>query len=207
MCVGMTDHRTDSAVGAIRPGCGPGCAGRRSIASPCADGGCGRMSPASRFLAAAAATTPTARTNRQEAGADCRRPRRWSAAWRWCWGSSFWSFGRFAGRRPTRMGTLPAEVFEVLGRAPLANRQQAMMLRCGNKLLLVSAGVAGTETADRNHRSRRGRSPGGLCRQGRSAAPRRPSARCFGRRRTAMREALGQWSEMREGGNRGVAAD
>jgi len=33
----------------------------------------------------------------------------------------------------------------VLGRAPLANRQQAHLLRCGNKLLLVSAGTAGTE--------------------------------------------------------------
>ena len=46
---------------------------------------------------------------------------------------------------PPGASLLPAEAFEVLGRAPLANRQQAHLLRCGNKLLLISAGAAGTE--------------------------------------------------------------
>jgi len=46
---------------------------------------------------------------------------------------------------PPGAALLPAEAFEVLGRAPLANRQQAHLLRCGNKLLLVSTGAAGTE--------------------------------------------------------------
>jgi flagellar biogenesis protein FliO len=46
---------------------------------------------------------------------------------------------------PPGASLLPAEAFEVLGRAPLANRQQAHLLRCGNKLLLISAGTAGTE--------------------------------------------------------------
>jgi flagellar biogenesis protein FliO len=41
---------------------------------------------------------------------------------------------------------LPKEVVEVLGRAPLAGRQQLHLLRCGRKLLLVSAGSAGVET-------------------------------------------------------------
>jgi flagellar biogenesis protein FliO len=41
---------------------------------------------------------------------------------------------------------LPGEVFEVLGRAPLTNRQQVHLLRCGSKLLLVSITPAGTET-------------------------------------------------------------
>jgi len=41
---------------------------------------------------------------------------------------------------------LPSEVIEVLGRAPLANRQQIHLLRCGNKLLLVSATPTGVET-------------------------------------------------------------
>jgi flagellar biogenesis protein FliO len=41
---------------------------------------------------------------------------------------------------------LPKEVVEVLGRAPLANRQQLHLLRCGHKLLLVSATPAGVET-------------------------------------------------------------
>lgn len=51
-----------------------------------------------------------------------------------------WVFRRML---PSGAGPLPPEVFEVLGRAPLANRQQAHLLRCGNKVLLVSAGVAG----------------------------------------------------------------
>jgi flagellar biogenesis protein FliO len=46
---------------------------------------------------------------------------------------------------PPGAAMLPAEAFEVLGRAPLANRQQAHLLRFGNKLLLVSTGAAGTE--------------------------------------------------------------
>jgi flagellar protein FliO/FliZ len=46
---------------------------------------------------------------------------------------------------PPGAALLPTEAFEVLGRAPLANRQQAHLLRCGNKLLLISAGAAGTE--------------------------------------------------------------
>lgn len=41
---------------------------------------------------------------------------------------------------------LPKEVFEVLGRAPLATRQQVHLLRCGKKLLLVSVTPAGVET-------------------------------------------------------------
>jgi flagellar protein FliO/FliZ len=46
---------------------------------------------------------------------------------------------------PAGAALLPSAAFEVLGRAPLANRQQAHLLRCGNKLLLISAGAAGTE--------------------------------------------------------------
>ena len=46
---------------------------------------------------------------------------------------------------PPGAALLPTEAFEVLGRAPLANRQQAHLLRCGNKLLLISAGAAGAE--------------------------------------------------------------
>ena len=41
---------------------------------------------------------------------------------------------------------LPREVFDILGRAPLGARQQVQLLRCGNKLLLVSITPAGTET-------------------------------------------------------------
>ena len=41
---------------------------------------------------------------------------------------------------------LPKEVFDILGRAPLGARQQVQLLRCGNKLLLVSITPAGVET-------------------------------------------------------------
>jgi flagellar biogenesis protein FliO len=41
---------------------------------------------------------------------------------------------------------LPREVFDILGRAPLGVRQQVQLLRCGNKLLLVSITPNGTET-------------------------------------------------------------
>jgi hypothetical protein len=41
---------------------------------------------------------------------------------------------------------LPKEVFEILGRAPLGARQQVQLLRCGNKLLLVSVTPGGAET-------------------------------------------------------------
>jgi len=51
-------------------------------------------------------------------------------------------------RRATPPGSapLPGEAFQVLGRAPLAQRQQAYLLRCGNKLLLVSVTATGSET-------------------------------------------------------------
>ena len=50
--------------------------------------------------------------------------------------------------RPKESTTLSAEVVEVLGRVPLAGRQQAQLIRVGNKLLLValSTGVAETLT-------------------------------------------------------------
>jgi len=47
---------------------------------------------------------------------------------------------------PKSLTPLPAEVVEVLGRAPLAGRQQMHLLRCGRKLLLVSVTPAGAET-------------------------------------------------------------
>jgi len=47
---------------------------------------------------------------------------------------------------PRGSGVLPPEAFEVLGRAPLANHQQAQLLRCGNRLLLIAVNVAGAET-------------------------------------------------------------
>ena len=47
---------------------------------------------------------------------------------------------------PRGFGMLPPEAFEILGRAPLANRQQAQLVRCGNKLLLVAVNTEGAQT-------------------------------------------------------------
>ncbi len=44
------------------------------------------------------------------------------------------------------LATLPSDVFETLGRAPLTNRQQVHLLRWGSKLLLVSVTPDGAET-------------------------------------------------------------
>ena len=74
---------------------------------------------------------------------------------------------------PGGLGILPAEAFEVLGRAPLANRQQVHLLRCGNKLLLVAVAGAGagaktlTEITDPAEVDRLA----GLCRQARPGSP------------------------------------
>lgn len=44
------------------------------------------------------------------------------------------------------LASLPSDVFELLGRAPLNNRQQVHLMRCGTKLLLVSVTQDGAET-------------------------------------------------------------
>ena len=79
---------------------------------------------------------------------------------------------------PGGMGSLPGEVFEVLGRASLANHQHVQLVRCGSKLLLVSIGATGgvrtlTEITDRGEvdrlvdlcRSVRGNGRGAALRQ------------------------------------------
>ncbi len=47
---------------------------------------------------------------------------------------------------PKSVGTLPGDVVEVLGRAPLVGRQQVHLVRCGTKLLLVCLSTAGAQT-------------------------------------------------------------
>jgi flagellar biogenesis protein FliO len=78
---------------------------------------------------------------------------------------------------------LPAEVFEVLGRAPLAGRQQAHLLRCGRKLLLVSVTPAGIETLTEVTEPLEVDRLAGLCRQ---AQPQGPTA--------AFRQIFQQWA-------------
>lgn len=47
---------------------------------------------------------------------------------------------------PGAVGLLPREALEVLGRAPLAGRQQVHLIRLGSKLVLVSVTPTGAET-------------------------------------------------------------
>ena len=54
-----------------------------------------------------------------------------------------WTLRRSLPRTAQR---LPREVVEVLGQAALAHRQQAQLVRLGNKLLLVSVSSSGAET-------------------------------------------------------------
>jgi flagellar protein FliO/FliZ len=83
---------------------------------------------------------------------------------------------------PSSSVVLPAEVFEVLGRAPLANRQQAHLLRCGNKLLLVSVGATDaktlTEITDPDEVDRLA----DLCRQARSGGAAAAFRHAFGQK-------------------------
>lgn len=54
-----------------------------------------------------------------------------------------WCLRRFSS---AGAALLPKEVVELLGRAPLAGRQQMQLVRIGNKLLLVALSPAGAET-------------------------------------------------------------
>ena len=54
-----------------------------------------------------------------------------------------WLFRRTAPRQSVR---LPGEVFEFLGRAPLAGRQEMQLLRLGHKLLLLAVTPTGAQT-------------------------------------------------------------
>jgi len=73
----------------------------------------------------------------------------------------------WAMRRAAPRGSmiLPGEVVEVLGRAPLAGRQQVHLLRCGAKLLLVSVTPTGAKTLTEITDSDEVNRLAGLCRQ------------------------------------------
>ena len=73
-----------------------------------------------------------------------------------------WAMRRTSPRAST---LLPGEVFEVLGRAPLAARQQVHLLRCGSKLLLVSVTPTGAETLTEVTDTVEVERMAGLCRQ------------------------------------------
>ena len=76
-----------------------------------------------------------------------------------------WMLRRASPRGP---GTLPPEAFEMLGRAALASHQQVHLLRCGNKLLLVSVTATGAKTLTEISDPAEVERLVGLCRQTRS---------------------------------------
>jgi flagellar biogenesis protein FliO len=84
---------------------------------------------------------------------------------------------------------LPGEVFEVLGRAPMTGRQQVHLLRCGNKLVLVSVTPAGAETLTEVTDPAEVDRLAGLCRQ---AHPQSATA--------AFRQIFAQFAAARPGG-------
>jgi flagellar biogenesis protein FliO len=47
---------------------------------------------------------------------------------------------------PKGMGPLPSDVLELLGRAPVGQKQSVTLLRLGDRLLLVAISAAGIET-------------------------------------------------------------
>lgn len=102
-----------------------------------------------------------------------------------------WGFRRAA---PRGAFLLPGEVVEVLGRAPLANRQMVHLLRCGNKLLLVSVTPTGADTLTEITDPMEVDRVAGLCRQ---AQP--------GSSTTAFRQMLQQFSH--DGDHSGLADD
>lgn len=68
---------------------------------------------------------------------------------------------------PQSAQRLPNDVVEMLGRAPLAGRQQLQLIRCGNKLLLVAVSTAGVETLTEITEPAEVDRLAGLCRQAR----------------------------------------
>ncbi len=73
-----------------------------------------------------------------------------------------WAMRRVSPASPP---PLPAEVLEVLGRAPLAGRQQVHLIRLGRKLVLVSITPAGIETLTEVTEPEEVDRLAGLCRQ------------------------------------------
>jgi len=94
-----------------------------------------------------------------------------------------WGMRRAA---PPGSAMLPGEVFEVLGRAPMASRQQVYLFRCGKKLVLVSVTTAGAETLTEITDPAEVDRLAGLCQQ---ARPNSATA--------AFRQVFGQFSRQR----------
>lgn len=71
---------------------------------------------------------------------------------------------------PGAISLLPREALEVLGRAPLAGRQQVHLIRLGSKLVLISASAAGVETLSEVTEPDEVQRLTALCRQGQTGS-------------------------------------
>jgi len=71
---------------------------------------------------------------------------------------------------PGSIALLPREAVEVLGRAPLAGRQQVHLIRLGNKLVLISVTPAGAEALSEVTDTEEVQRLVALCRQGQPAS-------------------------------------
>jgi flagellar biogenesis protein FliO len=66
---------------------------------------------------------------------------------------------------PRNAALLPREAVEILGRAPLVGRQQVHLVRCGNKVLLLSVSASSVETLTEITDSAEVERLGEICRQ------------------------------------------
>ena len=94
---------------------------------------------------------------------------------------------------PGQSGLVPGEVVEVLGKAPLANRQQVYLIRLGSKLVLVSVTPAGVEALSEVTDPEEVQRLTGLCRQ---AQPNSSTAMF----RQVLRQFTGEHQRVRLGG-------
>ncbi len=127
----------------------------------------------------APALTPSARADREEAArksGGISSPLTVFGSLAFVLGLFFVIVWLFRRTSPGMAASLPAEAFEVLGRAALANQQHVRLVRCGTRVLLLSVGPSGADTlaeftdaAEVDHLV-------GLCRQSRSAGNRMSQA-------------------------------
>ena len=94
---------------------------------------------------------------------------------------------------PGQGGLVPGEVVEVLGKAPLASRQQVYLIRLGSKLVLLSVTPAGAEALSEVTDPDEVQRLTGLCRQ---AQPNSSTAMF----RQVLRQFTGEHERVRLGG-------
>jgi flagellar biogenesis protein FliO len=111
---------------------------------------------------------------------------------------------------PGNYGLLPSEVVEVLGRLPLAARQQVHLIRVGNKLVLICATPAGVESLTEVTEPEEVARLAGLCRRSQpnnSTAVFRQFFQQFTREHESMQSPRGEVSRRAKETSRGAQRD